>query len=117
MPKMKVQCKCLNFNDRVYRTGDVFETTDDEAYSLIKDGNAVPVSDSELAVDGERKAVDPVEAAIIDRKFEELRESGVIQMPPGAATLSAPVPGPAAFLVGSERLPADAIVEATRYEG
>jgi hypothetical protein len=126
MPKMKVTTAQLNFaptgadsttGAAIYRAGDVFECTDEEAYALLKDKVAVPASDSEETSAGENLVVDPVEQAVLDGKFDELRESGVIAAPPGAAALSTPVVGPGAFLSGMERLPADAVVEPAQYEG
>jgi len=117
MAKMKVICQRLQFGDLAYATGDVLECTDDEAYGLIKDEQAVPVSDSETVVEGEKREVDPVEAAVLAGEFDGLRESGVIAAPAGAAKLSTPIAGPGAFFEGmADRLPSDSIVEPTRYE-
>lgn len=103
LTKMKVECKQLWTNGKVYLQGQVFEATEDEVAELLKDKNAsVAPAGAEIS-EGIEQVVDPVEQAIKDKQFAELREQGVMHAPANAGSLSTPQVGPAAALAGSEK--------------
>lgn len=110
MPRMKVECKRLYLATKNYQKGSIIEVTDDEAYELIKDGNATPAPDDAPLSEGEVTIIDHLERKVLAGEFEEAREIGAsapsgrgIRIVPGAEEVSTPQAG----LAGMPRLVAD----------